>query len=116
MLRSALVALDGSACSESAGALAIDRAGRFEAWLLGLGVLDAPSIQKVEPVPLGAGADETLAQVLRSRRRPSWSFLVKLRRARGGRRVRGPARGFCQHVYLCMGQLHGLVPRIFTVP
>ena len=39
MLRSALVALDGSAYSESAVALAIDWARRYGAQLLGLGVL-----------------------------------------------------------------------------
>ena len=56
MLRSALVALDGSAYSESATALAIDWARRHGARLLGLGVLDAPAIRGAEPVPLGAGA------------------------------------------------------------
>jgi nucleotide-binding universal stress UspA family protein len=56
MLRSVLVALDGSACSETATALAIDWAGRYGARLVGLGVLDAPSIRGAEPVPLGAGA------------------------------------------------------------
>jgi nucleotide-binding universal stress UspA family protein len=56
MLRSALVALDGSAYSDSAAALAIDWACRFGARLLALGVLDAPTIQRAEPVPLGAGA------------------------------------------------------------
>lgn len=56
MLRSALVALDGSAYSETATALAIDWARRYGAQLLGLGVLDAPSIRGAEPVPLGAGA------------------------------------------------------------
>jgi nucleotide-binding universal stress UspA family protein len=56
MLRSALVALDGSAYSEAATALAIEWAKRHGARLLGLGVLDAPSIRGAEPVPLGAGA------------------------------------------------------------
>jgi nucleotide-binding universal stress UspA family protein len=56
MLRSVLVALDGSAYSEPAAALAIDWAGRYGARLLGLGVLDSPSIRGAEPVPLGAGA------------------------------------------------------------
>ncbi len=36
--------------------LAIDWAKRHDARLLGLGVLDAPSIRGAEPVPLGAGA------------------------------------------------------------
>jgi nucleotide-binding universal stress UspA family protein len=56
MLRSVLVALDGSAYSEPATTLAIDWARRYGARLLGLGVLDAPAIQGAEPVPLGAGA------------------------------------------------------------
>lgn len=56
MLRSALVALDGSAYSEAAVALAIDWARRYRARLLGVGVLDVPSIRGAEPVPLGAGA------------------------------------------------------------
>lgn len=56
MLRSALVALDGSAYSETAATLAIDWAGRHGARLLGLGVLDTPAIQRAEPVPLGAAA------------------------------------------------------------
>lgn len=56
MLRSVLVALDGSAYSEPAATLAIDWAGRYGARLLGLGVLDAPSIRGAEAVPLGASA------------------------------------------------------------
>jgi nucleotide-binding universal stress UspA family protein len=56
MLRSALVALDGSAHSETAADLAIDWAGRYGSRLLGLGIIDAPTIERAEPVPLGAGA------------------------------------------------------------
>lgn len=56
MLRSALVALDGSPYSETATTLALDWAARFGARLLGLGVLDEASIHGAEPVPLGAGA------------------------------------------------------------
>jgi nucleotide-binding universal stress UspA family protein len=56
MLRSVLLALDGSDYSDTAAALAIDWAGRYGARLLALGVLDAPTIQKPEPVPMGAGA------------------------------------------------------------
>ena len=56
MLRSALVALDGSVHSATAAALAIDWARRYGARLVGLGVLDAPSIRGPEAVPLGAGA------------------------------------------------------------
>lgn len=56
MLRSALVALDGSPHSEPATTLAIDWAKRFGSQLLGLGIVDEPSIHGGEPVPLGAGA------------------------------------------------------------
>jgi nucleotide-binding universal stress UspA family protein len=56
MLRSLLVALDGSPYSEAAATLAIDWARRHQADLIGLGVVDAPSITAAEPVPLGAGA------------------------------------------------------------
>jgi nucleotide-binding universal stress UspA family protein len=56
MLKSVLVALDGSAYSETATLLALDWAARFGARLLGVGVLDQPSIIGREAVPLGAGA------------------------------------------------------------
>jgi len=65
VLQAVLVALDGSPWSETATTLALDWAGRFDARLLGLGVLDEPSIDRPEPVPMGAYAykrhrDETL--------------------------------------------------------
>jgi nucleotide-binding universal stress UspA family protein len=56
MLKSMLVALDGSACSFMATTLALDWARRFDARLLGLGIVDEASIHRPEPVPLGAGA------------------------------------------------------------
>ena len=56
MLRSALVALDGSDYSKAAVALGLDWAVRFGARLTGLGILDEPSIHRPEPVPLGASA------------------------------------------------------------
>lgn len=56
MLRSILVALDGSPWSEAATTLALDWATRFDARLIGLGVLDEPSIDRREPVPMGAYA------------------------------------------------------------
>ena len=56
MLRSLLVALDGSPHSDAAAALACDWGRRFGARLLGLGVLDQPSIEHGEPVPMGAYA------------------------------------------------------------
>jgi nucleotide-binding universal stress UspA family protein len=65
MLRSILVALDGSAWSASATSLALDWATRFDARLLGLGIVDEPSLDRGEPVPMGAYSykkhrDETL--------------------------------------------------------
>jgi nucleotide-binding universal stress UspA family protein len=65
VLRSILVALDGSPWSESATTLAVEWAARFDARLVGLGVLDEPSIDRREPVPMGAyeykrHRDETL--------------------------------------------------------
>ena len=56
MLRSALVAVDGSPCSDSATTLALDWAVRFDARLFGLGIVDEKSVHPLEPVPLGAGA------------------------------------------------------------
>jgi nucleotide-binding universal stress UspA family protein len=50
------VALDGSAYSETATTLAIDWAARFGARLLGLGILDEPTIHGPEAVPMGGGA------------------------------------------------------------
>ncbi len=49
-----LVVLDGSPSSEPVITLAFDWATRFNARLLGLGVVDAPSIERGEPVPMGA--------------------------------------------------------------
>ena len=54
MLRSLLVALDGSPYSKAATTLAFEWAARFGARLLGLGVLDQPSIERGEAVPMGA--------------------------------------------------------------
>jgi nucleotide-binding universal stress UspA family protein len=56
MLRSILVALDGSAYSDAAVGLGIDWAMRFDASLVGVGVLDEPGITKPVPVPIGVGA------------------------------------------------------------
>jgi nucleotide-binding universal stress UspA family protein len=53
MLRSVLVALDGSDYGKAAVALALDWATRFGASLLGLGVVDEPLIEGAEAVPLG---------------------------------------------------------------
>jgi nucleotide-binding universal stress UspA family protein len=56
VLRSLLVAVDGSPYSETASTLACEWATRFGARLLGLGVLDEPTIERGEPVPMGAYA------------------------------------------------------------
>jgi nucleotide-binding universal stress UspA family protein len=58
VIRRLLVAMDGSPHGEAAAALAIDWAGRFHAALLGLGILDKPSITKPEPVSFGGTAFE----------------------------------------------------------
>jgi len=54
MLKSVLVALDESPWSEAARVFAIDMCKRFNARLLGVGIVDKPSITAAEPVPLGA--------------------------------------------------------------
>jgi nucleotide-binding universal stress UspA family protein len=51
-----LVALDGSSHSEVASILACEWAIRFGARLVGVGILDEPSIERGEPVPPGAYA------------------------------------------------------------
>ena len=56
MLRSILVGLDGSAYSAAAVELGIRWAQRSGAVLVGLGIIDAPTICKPQPVPLGGSA------------------------------------------------------------
>src|SRR5262245_53183503 len=56
MLRSILVGLDGSAYSAAAVELGIRWAQHAGAVLVGLGIIDAPTICKPQPVPLGASA------------------------------------------------------------
>lgn len=56
MLRSILVGLDGSPHSRDAAALGIDWARRYDAVLVGLGVIDEPEICRPEMVPIGASA------------------------------------------------------------
>jgi nucleotide-binding universal stress UspA family protein len=53
MLRSVLVGVDGSEYSTAAMELGIQWAQRSGAVLVGLGIIDAPTISKPEPVPLG---------------------------------------------------------------
>jgi nucleotide-binding universal stress UspA family protein len=54
MLKSILIGLDGSEYSSPAVELGIRWAKRFDALLVGLGIIDEPTIRKPEPVPLGA--------------------------------------------------------------
>ena len=56
MIRRILVAMDGSPYGEAAAALAIDWGTRFGAELVGLGILDKPSITRPEPVSFGGTA------------------------------------------------------------
>jgi nucleotide-binding universal stress UspA family protein len=56
MLRSILVGIDGSAYSVAAVELGIRWAQHAGAVLVGLGIIDAPTICKPQPVPLGGSA------------------------------------------------------------
>jgi len=72
MLRSILVGLDGSAYSTAAVELGIRWAQQSSAMLVGLGVLDEPTISKPEPVPIGGSSfkkqrDEALVADARRR-------------------------------------------------
>jgi nucleotide-binding universal stress UspA family protein len=55
MLRSILVGLDGSRHSKAAIQLAIRWAQRYDAIVVGIGVVDEPAICRPEPVPIGGG-------------------------------------------------------------
>jgi nucleotide-binding universal stress UspA family protein len=72
MLRSILVGLDESPFSRSAVELAIRWARRTDALVVGLGVIDEPTIRAPEPLPVGASAykemrDEALIEDARRR-------------------------------------------------
>lgn len=56
MLRSILVAVDGSKYSDAAVETGLALAKRYDALLVGLGVVDEPDISAPQAVPLGAGA------------------------------------------------------------
>ena len=56
MLTSILIGLDGSPYSDVALGLGIEWAKRFDALLVGLGVVDEPTIRSHEPVPVGGAA------------------------------------------------------------
>jgi nucleotide-binding universal stress UspA family protein len=55
MLKSILIGLDGSPYSETAMELGLEWAKRFEALLVGLGIIDRPSSAAGEGTPPGAG-------------------------------------------------------------
>jgi nucleotide-binding universal stress UspA family protein len=56
MLRSILLALDGSPYSDAATTLALEWATKFDASLVGVGVLDKVGITKPEALPIGVSA------------------------------------------------------------
>lgn len=55
MVRTILIGIDGSTHSLHALELSLTWARRFDAMLVGLGIVDAPSILQPEMMPLGAG-------------------------------------------------------------
>lgn len=72
MLKSILVGLDGSPHSKVALDLGIRWAKRFDALLVGLGIVDVPAIGKAVPLPVGAavfqgGRDDALVADARRR-------------------------------------------------
>jgi nucleotide-binding universal stress UspA family protein len=56
MVRSLMIALDGSAFSDVAVELGLEWGRHFDALVVGLGIIDEPTIRQWEAVPLGAGA------------------------------------------------------------
>ena len=56
MLRSILLALDGSPYSDAATTLALEWATKFDAGLVAVGVLDKEGITKPQALPIGASA------------------------------------------------------------
>jgi nucleotide-binding universal stress UspA family protein len=54
MIKGILVGIDGSPYSASVLELAIRWARRFDAMVVGLGVVDEPNIHRAEPLPIGA--------------------------------------------------------------
>ena len=60
-----LVGLDGSAFSHNASNLGIEWARRFDAMLVGLGIVDEPAIAHPEMVPIGGGAYKEHADEVR---------------------------------------------------
>jgi nucleotide-binding universal stress UspA family protein len=60
MIKGILVGIDGSQFSESALELAIRWARRFDALVVGLGVVDEPNIHRAEALPIGATYYKTM--------------------------------------------------------
>ena len=77
MLRSILIALDGSACSSAAVELGIRWARRFDALLVGIGIVDEPAIRERGPVLVGAGKVEQDRWLLTDARRRVEGFLER---------------------------------------
>jgi hypothetical protein len=80
VVRSMVIGLDGSTYSSSAIELGLRWAQRFDVFLVGLGVIDEPTIRKPEPVPLGAShfkaeRDEVLWCAPATRWNSSWPSL-----------------------------------------
>ena len=61
MLKGILVGLDGSPFSESAVELGIRWAKRHDALLVGLGIIDEPTICGPKPVPVAGGSSTSFA-------------------------------------------------------
>lgn len=71
MVRSIVIGLDGSSQSMSAIALGLRWARRCGALLVGLGIIDEPTLRQPEPIPLGAShfkAERDEVLVARARR------------------------------------------------
>ena len=79
MLTSILIGLDGSAYSDVAVELGIQWAKKFNALLVGLGIVDEPTICKREPVPLGGASykHDRDEQLLADGRRKVEEFLER---------------------------------------
>jgi nucleotide-binding universal stress UspA family protein len=75
MIRSILVGISGSRFSRAAADYAFSLARKYQAKLLGVGIVDVPRLLAPEPVPLGAGAfkaerDEAVLKAARDRISP----------------------------------------------
>ena len=62
MIRSILIGLDGSGYSRCAVALGIAWAKRYDALLVGLGIVDEPAIRRSEPTAIGGTHEKRLAE------------------------------------------------------